>query len=190
LWDLQNITPPSKAIHEKLLSFGRGASKSSGKFKIEQNYIADKTRRNILFVPISPEKLQDGLDTLFSYIEKYEHQTLIKIALSHIEFEALHPFKEGNGRIGRMLITLMMWSSGVISAPHFYISSYLEEQKDVYIDTMRDVSEGGDWTNWVVFFLKAIEQQAIRNLNITEKIHLLYEEMKLSLAGHCPLNGV
>jgi hypothetical protein len=112
LWDLQNITPPSKAIHEKLLSFGRGASKSSGKFKIEQNYIADKTRRNILFVPI----------------------------------------KEGNGRIGRMLITLMMWSSGVISAPHFYISSYLEEQKDVYIDTMRDVSEGGDWTNWVVFF--------------------------------------
>jgi len=168
-----------RAIHEKLLSFGRGASKSPGKFKVEQNYIADRTRRNILFVPISPEKLQDGLDALFSYIEKSEHQTLIKIALSHIEFEALHPFKDGNGRIGRMLITLMMWSSGVISAPHFYISSYLEEQKNAYIDIMRNVSEDGEWTNWIVFFLKAIEQQAIRNLNISEQIYDLYEEMKI-----------
>lgn len=167
-----------KALHQRLLSFGRGALKSPGEYKNEQNYIADKTKRNILFVPISPEKLIEGIESLFGYIEESTHQTLVKIALSHIEFEALHPFKDGNGRIGRMLITLLMWASGVISAPHFYISSYLEEQKDVYINTMRNVSKNGDWISWVVFFLKAVEQQAIRNLNITEKIHNLYEEMK------------
>lgn len=166
-----------KALHQRLLSFGRGASKSPGKYKNEQNYIADKTKRNIVFVPISPEKLLEGIESLFRYIEESTHQTLVKIALSHIEFEALHPFKDGNGRIGRMFITLLMWASGV-SAPHFYISSYLEEQKDIYINTMRNVSKNGDWTSWVVFFLKAVEQQAIRNLNITEKIHDLYEEMK------------
>ena len=171
-----------KAIHQKLLSFGRGASKSPGKLKTEQNYIADRTKRNILFIPISPEKLQDGLDALFNYIENSTHQKLIKIALSHIEFEALHPFEDGNGRIGRMLITLQMWALSIISAPHFYISRYLEEQKNVYVDTMRMVSESGDWTNWIVFFLKAIEQQSIRNLNITEKIHELYEEMKIEFS--------
>ncbi len=168
----------TKAIHQKLLSFGRGASKSPGKFKNEQNYIADKTKKNILFIPISPEKLDEGIERLFKYIKESDHQALVKIALSHIEFEALHPFKDGNGRIGRMLVTLLLWTSNVISAPHFYISSYLEEQKDVYLDTMRKVSEVGDWTNWIVFFLNAIEKQAVRNLNITENIHGLYEEMK------------
>jgi len=172
-----------KAIHEKLLSLGRGASKSPGKFKLEQNYIADRTKRNILFVPASPDKLQDGLDGLFRYIIKSEQQMLIKIALSHVEFEALHPFMDGNGRIGRMLITLMMWAFGVLSAPHFYISGFLEEQKHVYIDAMRNVSKNQEWTNWVVFFLKAVEQQAIRNLKTTESIHVLYEEMKIEFGS-------
>lgn len=167
-----------KQIHQRLLSFGRGARKSPGKFKTEQNYIVDKMNRDVLFIPISPEKLQDGLDYLFQYIENSEHPTLIKTSVAHVEFEALHPFKDGNGRIGRMLITLMLWSSGVISQPHFYISSFLEDNKDLYIDTMRHVSEHDDWTKWCVFFLEAIEQQAIRNLNISENIQSLYEEMK------------
>jgi len=168
-----------KSIHQRLLSFGRGASKSPGEFKTEQNYLADKSRKNILFIPISPEKLQDGLDDLFDYIEKGDHPILVKTGITHIEFEALHPFKDGNGRIGRMLITLMLWSSGTISAPHFYISSYLEDNKDLYIDTMRNVSEHDDWEGWCIFFLEAIEKQAIRNLSIAENISELYEEMKL-----------
>lgn len=167
-----------KALHARLLSFGRGASKSPGQYKNEQNYLADKTKRNILFVPISPERLQDGLDSLFEYIENSTHQTLLKIAISHVEFEALHPFKDGNGRIGRMMITLLLWSHGVISAPHFYISGYLEEQKDLYIDSMRNVSLHNDWTSWCHFFLYALEKQAIRNLQIAENIRGLYDEMK------------
>lgn len=167
-----------KGIHQRLLSFGRGATKSPGEFKTEQNYLADQFKKKILFVPISPERLQDGLDTLFDYVNNSTHPILLKTAMTHIEFEALHPFKDGNGRIGRMLITLMLWHSGTISAPHFYVSGYLEENKDLYIDTMRRVSEEGDWELWCSFFLEAIEQQAIRNLAIAENIRNLYEEMK------------
>lgn len=171
-----------KSIHQRLLSFGRGASKSPGEFKKEQNYLADRLKRNILFIPISPEKLQEGLDRLFQYIDQSKDPILIKTALTHIEFEALHPFKDGNGRIGRMLITLMLWSSKAISAPHFYISGYLEDNKDLYIDTMRNVSESGDWESWCIFFLEAVEQQAIRNLMIAENIRALYEKMKVTFA--------
>ena len=167
-----------KGIHQHLLSFGRGALKSPGEFKNEQNYLADKLLKKILFIPISPEKLQEGLEKLFQYIDQSTHPALIKTGITHIEFEALHPFKDGNGRIGRMLITLMLWSSGTISAPHFYISGFLEDNKDLYIDTMRKVSEHGDWEGWCSFFLKAVEQQAIRNLSIAEDIRDLYEEMK------------
>lgn len=167
-----------KSIHQRLLSYGRGATKSPGEFKVEQNYLADRNKRKILFVPVRPEKLQDGLDILFEYIKSGSDPALIKAALTHIEFEALHPFKDGNGRIGRMLITLMLWQSGTISAPHFYVSGYFEENKDLYIDTMRRVSETGDWEGWCSFFLEAVEQQAIRNLAIAENIRELYEEMK------------
>ncbi len=167
-----------KAIHQRLLSFGRGAKKSPGEFKTEQNYLADRNKKKILFVPIRPEKLQDGLDVLFEYISNNTEPALIKSAMTHIEFEALHPFKDGNGRIGRMLITLMLWKSGTISAPHFYVSGYFEENKDEYIDTMRRASETGNWDEWCSFFLTAIEQQAIRNLAIAENIRELYEEMK------------
>ena len=168
-----------KTLHQQLLFFGRGAKKSPGEFKKEQNYLADRLKKKILFIPISPEKLQDGLQELFKYIEESSHPTLIKTAIMHIEFEALHPFQDGNGRIGRMLVTLLLWSKGLISEPHFYISGYFEENKDEYIDTMRNVSETGDWETWCIFFLKAIENQAIRNLEIADKIRELYEEMKL-----------
>ena len=167
-----------KAAHQRLLSFGRGAAKTPGQYKTEQNYLADKTKRNILFVPIKPEFLQDGIDQLFKYIEDSDHPALLTAAISHVEFEALHPFKDGNGRIGRMLITLLLWQSGVISAPHFYISGYFEEHKDLYVDTMRAVSAKDDWTSWCVLFLEAIEAQAIRNLAIAESIRALYERMK------------
>ncbi len=167
-----------KTLHQQLLSFGRGAQKSPGKYKVEQNYLADKIKQKVLFTPISPEKLNEGLENLFAYINESPDPILIKTALMHLEFEALHPFQDGNGRIGRMLITLLLWSAGAISEPHFYISGYMEEHKDKYIDTMREVSKNNDWESWCVFFLNAIEKQAIKNLDVAEKIKSLYEEMK------------
>jgi Fic family protein len=167
-----------RSAHQRLLSFGRGATKSPGEYKTEQNYLADRVKRNILFVPVAPEHLQAGMDGLFQYLEASEDIPLIKAAVSHVEFEALHPFKDGNGRIGRMIITLLLWQSGVISAPYFYISGFLEDNKDAYIDKMRMVSEKNDWTSWCLFFMEAVEKQAISNLNIAENIRNLYENMK------------
>lgn len=169
-----------RSAHKILLSFGRGADKSPGEYKIEQNYLADQSRRNVLFVPISPQHLQTGMDQLFTFIDDDDWEILIRTALAHIEFEALHPFKDGNGRIGRMLITLMLWKHGVISAPHFHVSGYLEERKDEYIDRMREASRSGEWTEWCIFFLNALEAQANANLKITEEIGALYDEMKVT----------
>lgn len=167
-----------KTMHQQLLSFGRGANKSPDEFKKEQNYLADTIKRNVLFIPISPEKLEEGIDRLFNYIQENQDHILIKTGVTHLEFEALHPFQDGNGRIGRMLITLMLWQSNIISAPHFYISGYFENHKDAYIDIMRRVSQTGNWNGWIIFFLNAIEAQAKQNLDIAENIRQLYEEMK------------
>ncbi|MFZ7129665.1 Fic family protein [Avibacterium avium] len=167
-----------KTLHQQLLSSGRGATKSPGQFKNEQNYLADRNKKTILFVPISPEKLEQGLDNLFEYINHNPTPILPKTAITHLEFEALHPFQDGNGRIGRMLITLMLWRAGAISEPHFYISGYFEEHKEEYLALMRQVSENGDWVAWCEFFLQAIANQAHHNLTIAQSISDLYEKMK------------
>jgi Fic family protein len=167
-----------RTIHQQLLSFGRGAEKSPGSFKKEQNYLADRIKQKILFIPISPEMLSEGLDNLFNFMDENNFPVILKTALMHLEFEALHPFGDGNGRIGRMLITLYLWKSKLISQPHFYISAFFEEHKDEYIDLMRNVSMSNNWDEWCEFFLKAIEEQAIANLKVVEKINDLYNEMK------------
>ena len=171
-----------KTMHQKLLSFGRGATKAPGAFKTEQNYLADKRKKEILFIPISPELLQDGMDRLFHFIKESPFPVLVRTAIMHLEFEALHPFLNGNGRIGRMLVTLNLWREKMLSDPHFYISGYFEEHKDAYIKSMRDVSRTGDWNPWIRFFLKAVEEQAIKNLQISESIRNLYEETKTSFS--------
>jgi Fic family protein len=167
-----------RSAHQILLSYGRGVNKNPGQFKTEQNYLSDGTKTHVLFTPVAPEHLQQSIDSLFSYIDNSPEIELVKVAIAHVEFEALHPFKDGNGRIGRMLITLMLWSLGLISQPHFYMSAYLEENKDLYVNIMRGVSKNNDWDSWCVFFFTAVEQQALRNLDTAEKITGLYEQMK------------
>lgn len=172
----------ARALHQSLLALGRGAVKAPGDYKTEQNYLADRSGRNIRFIPIRPELLEAGLEDLFAYLNEADEEILIKTAVSHVEFEALHPFQDGNGRVGRMLITLLLWRAGEISAPHFYISGYLEEHKDAYIDRMRRVSTTGDWTGWCAFFLDALDAQAQRNLQVANAIRDLYEAMKSAFA--------
>jgi Fic family protein len=172
-----------KSIHRQLLSWGRGATKSPGQFKTEQNYVGDRNSRLIRFVPISPEQLPGGMEGLFDFIGSDAFPVLVRTALAHIEFEALHPFEDGNGRVGRMLVTLMLWRTGIISAPHFYISRFFEDHKDEYIGLMREVSESGNWEAWCGFFLSAVEEQAKNNLTVAESIRSLYEEMKTHFAS-------
>lgn len=184
--ELQDGRPLSsqllRSMHQMLLSLGCGASKTPGQYKTEQNYIGNERTGIISYVPISPEKLPEGLDRLFDYIGQSKHPELIRTAFAHVEFEALHPFQDGNGRIGRMLITLMLWASGTISSPHFYISRYMEEHKEAYVQRMKAVSSENDWTGWLQFFLEAVSEQAKYNLKVTQQIRSLYEEMKTVFA--------
>ena len=172
------------ACHKSLLGFTRGSEKSPGQFKTKQNYLVDMASKDILFTPISPDRLQDGLEKLFLFMDDSEEHPLIRTAIAHVEFEALHPFNDGNGRIGRILITLMMWKLGLISRPHFYISGYLEQRKSDYAESMRAVSADGDWTSWCIFFLEAIRGQAEMNLIKSEEIQDLYESMKETFRVH------
>lgn len=114
--------------------------------------------------------------------ERYIHENvpdrLVQLAVLHAEFEALHPFLDGNGRLGRMLVPLFMWQHGFIGAPMFYISAYFESRRDAYYDRLLAVSRDDDWTGWARFFLDAIKEQAEDNLKKTKGILDLYEKMK------------
>ena len=184
---MQEGQPLSKSLlrqmHQLLLSFVRGQTKNPGQFKTEQNYIGTRGSTKISFVPVSPEQLESGMDQLLDFTSNAKWPALLRVAISHLEFEALHPFKDGNGRVGRMLVTLLLWQLGCISTPHFYISRYFEEHKADYIHHMREVSSSGAWENWCVFFLGAVKEQAFQNLEIAESTRDLYEEMKGRFAG-------
>jgi Fic family protein len=181
--DIEEGMPLSEFLirraHQILLSFGRGAQKSPGAYKTEQNYIGEKRKNGVAFVPISPESLPLGMEQLMTFVRDDPRPKLLKAAIAHVEFEALHPFKDGNGRIGRMLITLMLWTSGLIRQPHFYVSAYFEQNRETYIEMMRRVSSHGEWTEWCIFFLHGLKDQADQNIETANKIFKLYEEMKL-----------
>ena len=167
-----------RSAHQQLLSLGRGATKRPGSYKVEQNYIGDERRGKIYYVPIAPEQLEPAMAALVQFINTSATRPLIRTALAHVEFEALHPFEDGNGRIGRMLITLMLWRLGVLSQPNFFVSGYFETHKDEYIERMRAVSAKGDWTGWVIFFLQAMHEQATVNIQTADAIFRLHTDMR------------
>lgn len=173
-----------RTAHRTLLNHGRGAEKRPGQFKTEQNYIGDRRRKRIDFIPIAPEQLGPAMETLIRFMQDNATQPILRTALAHAEFEALHPFEDGNGRVGRMLITLMLWNTGVLSAPHFFVSDYFERNKDDYIERLRAVSQSGDWTGWCQFFLAALQSQASENIDIVGRIQALYEDMRERLRDH------
>jgi len=169
-----------RSAHRTLLSYGRGAEKRPGQYKKDQNYIGDRRHRRIDFVPISPAQLAPAMASLMAFVNSDQMLPLMKTAVAHAEFEALHPFEDGNGRLGRMLITLMLWKAEVLSAPHFFVSDYFERNKDEYIDRLRAVSSHGDWIGWCDFFLRALSAQANDNLDVVGQIQVHYDEMRES----------
>ena len=167
-----------RTAHQQLLSFGRGARKHPGAYKTEQNYVGDDRRGKIYYVPIAPEHLGPAMADLVRFMNESTMRPLLRTALTHVEFEALHPFEDGNGRIGRMLITLMLWKLNIISQPNFFVSGYFEQHKDEYVERMRAVSADGDWTGWSIFFLRAMHAQASVNIETADRISALYADMR------------
>jgi Fic family protein len=168
-----------KEAHKHLLEGVRGCDKSPGDYRKIQNWIGpDKLIENARFVPISADKLIEGMGRWEKYIYREEPDRLIQLAILHAEFEALHPFLDGNGRIGRMFVPLFLYKIGLIQSPMFYISAYLESNRDEYYDRLLAVSKDNDWTGWCVFFLKTIKIQAENNQKKARSILDLYEAKK------------
>ena len=172
-------------IHSVLLSDVRGGNKSPGEFRKVPNWIGPTgcSMDNATFIPISADKLQDGLKRWESFINNEDYiDPLIQIALAHVEFEALHPFFDGNGRVGRMLIPILLWQKGLISQPTFYISAAFERNRDEYYERLLNVSSNGEWEEWCIFFLKCVKEEGDINILKARKIIELYNTMKTKVA--------
>jgi Fic family protein len=169
-----------REAHKVLLSGVRGHGKSPGEYRRIPNWIGPHgcSIEEARFVPIGADALPEAMSTWERYIHTPAPDRLIQLAILHAEFEALHPFLDGNGRLGRMLIPLFMHQAGLIQRPMFYISAYLEANRDTYYDRLLAVSQDYDWTGWCVFFLTAVQQQAEENLKKAGAILDLYNRMK------------
>ncbi len=171
------------AAHRELLAGVRGQHKSPGEFRRIPNWIGPPgcTLETARFVPIAADKLPDAISAWERYMHDDAPDRLVQLAILHAEFEALHPFLDGNGRLGRMLIPLFLWQTGLIQQPMFYVSAYFEARREAYYDGLLAVSREDDWTGWCRFFLEAIRSQAEDNLLKAQGILALYEEMKRRL---------
>lgn len=169
-----------QAVHRLLLNSVRGQNKSPGNFREDQNWIGYQgcTIENAIFIPPTPLQLKDYLEAWINYINADDIEVLIQSAVMHAQFELLHPFKDGNGRIGRLLIPLFLYQKKRLSQPMFYLSSYLESHRDEYYGCLGAISKDGDWNGWIDFFLNAVTNQAKSNIEKVNRIRSLYEQMK------------
>jgi len=173
-----------KEVHAVLLDGVRGHGKSPGVYRRIPNWIgsAGCSMEKARFVPISAGDLEKGMGRWDIYANGDAPDRLIQLAILHAEFEALHPFLDGNGRLGRMIIPLFMHQAGLIQRPMFYISAYFEANREEYYDRLLAVSRDCDWSGWCVFFLKAVRMQAENNLQKAKAVLDLYDKMKLKVA--------
>ena len=173
-----------REAHRVLLSGVRGRNQSPGEFRRVPNWIGPPgcTIENAKFVPIDAQKLPDAMSAWERYANEDATDHLVQLAILHAEFEALHPFLDGNGRLGRMLLPLFLWQRHLIQKPTFYISAYFESHRDAYYDGLLAVSRNDSWTEWCRFFLQAVKEQAQDNISKAQSILDLYERMKLDVA--------
>jgi Fic family protein len=166
-----------REIHDVLLSNGRGGQQMPGEFRRSQNWIGGTRPGNAFFVPPPANTLQNCLGELELFLHDQNVVTpiLIKAALVHVQFETIHPFLDGNGRLGRLLITLLLYESGMLQEPLLYISYYFKLHRQYYYDLLNDVRINGDWERWLDFFAEAIIVTARQGIKVTQDLNKLVE---------------
>ncbi len=174
-----------KDIHAILLDSVRGKDKSPGEFRNNQNWIgiSGMPMEESRFVPPNPIVLQEHLERWEDFL-RFDGfpDTLVQLAIIHAQFEILHPFKDGNGRTGRLIIPLFLFWKKLLTKPSFYMSEYLERNRQQYDDKLLFITEKGDWQGWIEFFLNAIIEQSEINTGKTKKMLELYEGSKRKFA--------
>jgi len=173
-----------REAHAVLLEGVRGQNKAPGEFRRTPVWIGPPgcTLEQARFVPVSADRLPDAFGRWEQYLHAEQPDRLVQLAVLHAEFEALHPFLDGNGRLGRMVIPLFLWQVGFIRQPMFYISAFFEEHRDEYYERLLAVSRDDDWVGWCRFFLGAVRAQAEDNLAKATAILELYGEMRRRIA--------
>ncbi len=174
-----------KAMHALLMDGVRGEDKMPGKFRNDQVFIGrpGSTIEQATFIPPSPLQLVDHMQALEHYMVFEEKDILLQTAIIHAQFELIHPFNDGNGRIGRLLIPLFLYQKRVLARPMFYLSGYLESHREEYYQRLGAISREKDWEGWIAFFLTSIIEQSKINSDKVKGIIALYERLKLDIVG-------
>lgn len=168
-------------LHGVLLAGVRGQHKARGEFRRQQNYIGSisGSAETIRFTPPDWQALPAALDNWEKYYHADTPDPIVQLAIIHAQFEFLHPFLDGNGRLGRILVPIFLYERGILSQPHFYLSEYIESHRDQYIDLLNGLGRSKrSWTVWIAFFLNAVEQQASRNSRKATAMMALYTDLK------------
>ena len=169
-----------KETHTILLSKGRGATKTPGEYRRSQNWIGGSSLKDAVFVPPSHEEV----DPLMGDLENFLHNDsidvphLIRIAIGHYQFETIHPFLDGNGRVGRLLITLYLVSKGLLTRPTLYLSDYFDKHRSLYYDNLINASARNDLAQWIRFFLVAVAETCNNGISTFGKIQKLREDIE------------
>ncbi|WP_456429838.1 Fic family protein [Rhodocaloribacter sp.] len=166
-----------REIHGILLSKGRGSSKQPGDFRRSQNWIGGTRPGNALFVPPPPDRVPDCMAALerFLHDEPERMPTLLKAGLAHAQFETIHPFLDGNGRLGRLLVTLLLVAEGALAEPLLYLSLYFKTHRADYYDHLQRIRTRGDWEAWIRFFLEGVRLTANQAVEAARKIQILFK---------------
>ncbi len=169
-----------KKAHEILLQGVRDENKDGGNYRRQQVFIGKPGAgiERATYIPPSADKINDLISNLEKYIHGEEKDLLVQLAIIHAQFEMIHPFMDGNGRVGRMLMPLFLYFKKAISYPSFYLSEYLESHRDEYYKALLNISKEKDWDGWISFFLQAVIEQSKENINKAKKIIALYDQKK------------
>lgn len=178
-----------REIHGQLLASGRGAAKQPGEFRRSQNWLGGSRPGNAVFVPPPPEQLMDCLGPFEAFLHDPQTPPLIKAALAHVQFETIHPFLDGNGRLGRLLIALLLVEAKVLQYPLLYLSLHFKTNRPEYYDRLSRVRTHGDWEGWLRFFLRGVINTAREAAETAQKILALFDADRARIATLGRLSG-
>ncbi|MEO7413792.1 MAG: Fic family protein [Opitutaceae bacterium] len=165
-----------REVHGVLLAKGRGSEKQPGEFRMTQNWIGGSRPGNALFVPPPPDELVACMGNLEHFLHDPATPSLIRAGLAHVQFETIHPFLDGNGRTGRLLVALLLCHDGVLSQPLLYLSLYLKRHRSTYYELLQRVRTHGVWEEWLDFFLQGVEETATQAAETAGRLLRLFQQ--------------
>jgi len=174
-----------REIHGELLARGRGSEKEPGEFRRSQTWIGGDRPGNAIFVPPPHEKVIELMGDLENFLHNQPQKTpaLLKAAISHAQFETIHPFLDGNGRVGRLLISIILFDEGIILEPILYLSLYFKSHRQQYYDLLQAVRTKGDWEEWLRFFLAGVKETSELAVNTARRLTLMFEQDREKIKG-------